>query len=345
MTSRNTKPEHSKSRVNKSGRAIRNDTVTQEDVDIIENWRAAHNKILNDWQAALRGRCKGKNVIFAQRLKRRNTIFDKLKRQPDMELARMHDIAGCRLIFPDIETMKEYRGKLHSSWMKHVRRKADDMPYPYDYIEHPHPDDSGYRGIHDIYQYVARPGRSDSWNGLQVEIQYRTAAQHAWATANEIAGSITGNHSKFGRGDERQKEFFRLASEIIARAHENLTSCYADIDNRDLIENFYKLESEIGLLRQLKNIRLAAEEIDFTRQNVILIYAESSNTLSVESYEYLPYAQFRYFQLEKELGEGTDVVLVRAPNQESVRQAYRNYFSDTRDFTNLMDTGLATLAT
>lgn len=340
MASRNTKPEYSKKRVNRAGNAVRVGNQTDDDIRVIENWRAAHNKILNDWQASLRGRCKGKDIVFAQRLKRRSTIFDKLERQPDMQLSRMHDIAGCRLIFKNIKQLNEYRNALHKSWMKHIRRKADTTPYPYDYIASPHPDGSGYRGIHDIYQYCARPGRDKSWNNLLVEIQYRTEAQHAWATANEIAGSMTGNHSKFGRGDEHQKEFFRLASEIIARSEEKLTSYYAELSNQDLVKKFEALESDIKLLNQLKNLRIASEKYDFLKQNIILVHNEKEKKLEVHSFDTLPLAQTKYFQLEKELGDTCDIVLVRAPSQESLRQAYKNYFSDTKDFTRLIDSGL-----
>jgi putative GTP pyrophosphokinase len=54
--SRNVKPEYTKSRVNRAGDNIRNHKENDEDILVIENWRAAHNKILNDWQASLRGR-------------------------------------------------------------------------------------------------------------------------------------------------------------------------------------------------------------------------------------------------------------------------------------------------
>jgi putative GTP pyrophosphokinase len=322
---------------------IKRNFASDEDVTVIENWRAAHNKVLNDWQSSLRGRCKGKNIVFAQRLKRRSTIFDKLTRQDDMQLSRMHDIAGCRLIFENLNQLQEYRTNLHQSWMKHIRRKAEESPYPYDYITSPHPDQSGYRGIHDIYQYCARSGRDSAWNNLQVEIQFRTLAQHAWATANEIAGSITGNHSKFGKGDETQKEFFRLASEIIARNEEQLSSCYADMSNSDLVNAFDKNEQSLGLLTRLKNLRIAAEKTDIIKQNVILVNNEKLQELSIYSYESLPLAQIRYFQLEKELGDTFDIVLVRAPSQESLRQAYKNYFSDTKDFTRLVEAGLENL--
>lgn len=343
MVAKNIKPEHSKTRVNKAGQSIRDGNETPEDISVIENWRAAHNKILNDWQATLRWRCKRKPIIFAQRLKRRATIYDKLKRQPDMQLSRMHDIAGCRLIFKDIKQLHRYRDAVHASRMKHIRRKADAEPYPYDYISNPHPDNSGYRGIHDIYQYCALPGRDEDWNDLLVEIQYRTAAQHAWATANEIAGSLTGNQSKFGRGDEKQKEFFRLASEIIARSEEKLTSCYPTLSNQKLVTLFNKLEGNIGLLKRLKTLKAASDKYDL-KKNVILIFSEIDQSLEVKSYKTFPTAQAIYFYLEETFGKSRDIVLVRAPSGESLRQAYKNYFSDTKDFTRLIDSGLKQLS-
>lgn len=346
MTLRNIKPEYSRTRVNKAGKNIRNGMAMSDDILVIENWRAAHNKILNDWQSTLRGRCKGKNIIFAQRLKRRSTIFDQLTRHPNMQLATMHDIAGCRLIFDKLQELYEYRDNLHKSWMKHILRKEDENPYPYNYILSPHPDNSGYRGIHDVYQYCARSGRDESWNELLVEIQYRTKAQHAWATANEIAGSMTGNHSKFGQGDECQKEFFRLASEIIARSEENMKSCYPSMTNQELVSCFQNVESKTKLLQRLKSLKIMSENVDkfnINKQNVILVYGDKSKTLDVYFFDTLPNAQNKYFELEKELDSSYDIVLVRTPTQDSLRQAYKNYFSDTRDFTRLISAGLKKL--
>ena len=45
----------------------------------------------------------------------------------------------------------------------------------------------GYRGIHDVYEFLVRSTRRREFsNGLQIEIQYRTHVQHAWATAVEV---------------------------------------------------------------------------------------------------------------------------------------------------------------
>lgn len=130
--SRDTYPEYTKKRVNKAGDNVRSKAATNEDLLVIENWRASHNHILNSWQSILRARCKNlPNVVFAQRLKRRNTIFDKLSRENGMALSRMHDIAGCRLIFKDIKELELFRKNLHQSKsLRHVRRKKEVNPYP-----------------------------------------------------------------------------------------------------------------------------------------------------------------------------------------------------------------------
>src|SRR5687767_3805814 len=102
-------PGGSKSRVNRAGEGVRAGNPTDDDLNVIEEWRAAHRGVLNTFQAILRNRTRGSDVIVAQRHKRKRTIFDKLARLPGMQLARMDDVAGCRLIFADIKTLYSFR--------------------------------------------------------------------------------------------------------------------------------------------------------------------------------------------------------------------------------------------
>jgi putative GTP pyrophosphokinase len=92
-------PGGSKERVSKAGSAVRAGNASPEDLQVIDAWRAAHRSVLNTFQAILRNRTRGTKIIVAQRHKRRSTIFGKLKRFPKMQLSRMDDVAGCRLIF------------------------------------------------------------------------------------------------------------------------------------------------------------------------------------------------------------------------------------------------------
>ena len=190
-------PGGSKSLVNRAGESVRAGTATSEQIEAIDRWRAAHRAVLNTFQAILRGRTKGTDIVVGQRHKRRKTIFDKLSRLPKMKLVRMDDVAGCRLIFSDIEELYEFRNRLHKAKFRHKRRNEVDK---YDYIRTPKA--TGYRGIHNVYIYDVNSVKGRKYKGLLIELQYRTQIQHAWATTVEVIGFITQSQPKFQRGDK-----------------------------------------------------------------------------------------------------------------------------------------------
>lgn len=321
-------PLHSKKRVSKAGNAVRQHEETPEDVEVIENWRASHNYVLNTFQATLRRHAREKNITVAQRLKRRSTIYDKLKRQPDMQLSRMHDIAGCRLIFENFSSLKETRHQIINSKFKHkLRNDVTD----YDYILKPKP--TGYRGIHDVYEYISYSGSADKWNGLQIELQYRTKVQHAWATAVEIVGSLTGNEAKFDRGDEDHQQFFRLASELLSRHYEGRKSCLPELEDRAVNSEIISIEKKIGVIRLLEGIHVSVEQLKEARN--LILRMGPKGTLTVYGFTKTKTALERYFEFEEEEGED-DIVFVRGDTNEGIRSAFRNYFSDARDFTSLI---------
>lgn len=342
--SRDIKPLHSKGHIDRAGDNVRKNCAEDRDIEIIENWRASHNHILNSWQATLRNRISKSNynVVFAQRLKRRNTIYDKLTREPKMNLSRMEDVAGCRLIFDNINDLHDFRNKFHCSRILHQRRYFDKEPYPRDYISRPK--SSGYRGIHDIYSTKARKGRPSDWDGLHVEIQYRTIYQHAWATAVETAGYLTGNHVKFDRGSEQHKRFFLLASEVLARVYENDRSFLGELSDAELINELQVLENEINLLRILRDVHQVARSDRKKSENIILMLdPANANPTEIRSFESTPKAIAAYEELEK-TNNSLDIVLVRAKDFSSIQKAYRNYFWDTTDFVDYMEQGMKILS-
>jgi putative GTP pyrophosphokinase len=330
-------PLSSKRRINIAGERIRNGTSTAEDLVVIENWRASHAHILNTFQATLRRRSKGKSVTVAQRLKRRTTIFDKLSREPGMQLARMNDVAGCRLIFQNQEDLFQFRNSLHSARFKHVLKNGDDDRY--NYIERPK--DSGYRGVHDVYQYKGLTEQGAQWDGLLLEIQYRTVNQHAWATAVEVADFIDTTRIKFGDTDKTHLSFFQLASELIARQFEGQRSCHPDLTNKELVQEFKKVDGKIRLLDTFGKLKISGGK-DVFNKNVILIIPNDKNeklsNLKVLSFSSMSSAITRYGELEREYADtDADIVLVRANSGESIREAFRNYFSDVIDFVRLIN--------
>lgn len=321
-------PQHSRKRVNRAGEAVRSGKITAEDKDVIENWRASHNYVLNTFQATLRRHARDRNITVAQRLKRRTTIYDKLSRQSGMQLARMHDIAGCRLIFETIQELYETRKQILSSRFKHkIRNGSDD----YNYISNPK--ETGYRGLHDVYEYVSFTGTAQNWNGLLIELQYRTRIQHAWATAVEIVGSLTGNEAKFDRGDADHRRFFRLSSELIARFYEDMSGSLADMHTKDLRSELQDLEDKIGVIRLLEGLHVSAENFKSAKNLILMMRAD--NTLDFFGYSKTNAALQKYFELEIS-EQNADIVLVRADTNEGIRSAFRNYFSDAREFTSMM---------
>lgn len=321
-------PGGSRSRVNAAGRNIRLNTATPEDLQVIEEWRAAHRAVLNTFQASLRNRTKGKNIVVAQRHKRRNTIFNKLKRLPRMELSRMDDVAGCRLIFRSIDDLRIFREDFHKARFKHKRKNDVDK---YNYIDRPK--NTGYRGIHDVYSYDVNSRNGEPYKGLLVEIQYRTLVQHAWATAVEVIGFITESQPKFQQGDKRYEFCMALASEILARAHESCRGPFPDINNKELIDRFEEIDKELHLLRTLSGLNAAETEATGNRNSILIFKPDGS--LEVRSYREATDALRELFKLEKEF-PNLDVVLVKADTNEEIRMAFKNYFSDAKDFVRLL---------
>ena len=186
------KPKYSKSRVKSAGKRITKGSATAEDTAVLENFRASHAYVLNTFQMNARRHSESVARTVGQRLKRRNTLIDKLQREPSMPLYAMHDIAGCRIIFEDEASLYKVRSSLRDARFSHIRQNAIEK---YDYIVNPKP--TGYRGVHDVYEYQVNKLPGSQWNGLRVEIQFRTRIQHAWATAVEVADLITSSRIKF----------------------------------------------------------------------------------------------------------------------------------------------------
>jgi putative GTP pyrophosphokinase len=320
-------PGGSKKRVTRAGAAVRDGVATDEDLGVIDEWRAAHRGVLNTFQAILRNRTKDTSIAVAQRHKRKRTIFDKLVRFPKMQLARMDDVAGCRLIFRRLKDLYTFRAEFHEARFKHQRRNELDK---YDYIKEPK--ETGYRGVHDVYEYDVNSEVGKSLAGLYVEIQYRTLVQHAWATAVEVIGFVTESQPKFQQGDRRYEQAMALASEILARAHEAAKGAFPDVPDRELVKEFLALDRDLHLLRMLRGLN-ATDKAVSAKRNAILIMS-ASGELEVKMYREAPDALRALFELEKEMPD-RDIVLVRADTSDEVRIAFRNYFSDARDFIKL----------
>lgn len=335
-------PNYSKKQVTRAGNRIGEGNATVEDYIALENWRASHAYILNTFQSNLRNRSRGHDIAVGTRLKRRVTIENKLRRFPDMQLSRMHDIAGCRVIFPSIEEMLRFRQSVHDARFNHKRRGAEEDKW--NYIIHAKSD--GYRGIHDVYEYDVLSAGGKPWNGLLLEIQYRTYAQHSWATAVEVVGLLTHNNPKFGQGRPELIEFFSIASELIARCFESMTSSLPKMSGKDLKDRLRDLEKDTRILQLFRRVNTKVVSIDFRKNNILIFpfvsdAEENTSDLQIITFDNVFRAINRYNSLEKDWEGRADVVLVRADSFENMRITFRNYFADTTEFVALIDEALS----
>lgn len=164
-------------------------------------WRSLHARPLSTVAANLRyhvdkekGRVNGR-IDVTQRLKRVNTMVDKLARE-EGRVTQMHDIGGVRSVLPSLRHVQAVSRRLRKSWtIIRVR----------DYIAEPK--DTGYRALHLI---VKR-------NGYPIEVQLRTIAQDVWANSVEENGRYLGVGLKFGAGSADLKAHFVAMAEVLAR--------------------------------------------------------------------------------------------------------------------------------
>lgn len=341
-------PPSVKAEVRRAGFAIASGVAVDADFKTVDQWRAAHGYVINTFQAWLKGHIgkQGFYVEFAQRLKRRNTVIDKLLRRDRagkpliLDVTSMHDFAGCRMIFEDFSQLNEFRSYMHSAQtMRNVEHQLRHEPDKYNYVEAPKA--TGYRGIHDVYRHYPRGSvrrqNKKPWDGLLVEVQYRTRAQHAWATAVEISDLLDGERTKFDLEKSERGEFFAIASEIIARRHEGLTKAFLQVPTSKLQEELQDLENRLSILQRLEALKQFEDQDKLQKHNVLNIRRRVDGTLELEVFPFKTAAPAieKASQLE-ESAESINAVYVRSDNPRQLRSAYRNYFYDPVDFVKIV---------
>jgi hypothetical protein len=89
-------------------------------------------------------------------------------------------------------------------------------------------------------------------------------------------------------------------------------------------------------LRTLRGLNAATKDVS-AKRNTILIFG-STGDLEIQTCRDAPDALRSLFELERDRPD-RDIVLVRADTSDDVRLAFRNYFSDARDFIRMVERG------
>jgi Uncharacterized protein conserved in bacteria len=320
--------------IKKAGKILANVNSSLDDILMAElligEWRKHHYYPILTIQATLRNHVKrmsDEQSVVVQRLKKMQTIKEKLKRYPTMRLHTMQDIGGCRAIFSDCCFVYELQSRLKASSMRH--KIVNEKNYIHT------PKESGYRGIHLIFEYNSL--RNSSYNGLKIEIQIRTNLQHLWATAVETVGTFTNYSLKSSIGPDVWLLFFKLMSSLIA-LEENCNPVPNMPNNRnDIINMLNELNSTHSILEKLSTIDATCDFIKNrqinTRKFYVIVIKEQGKDIGVADYTKLEEANSHYIEAEKDAQN--NAVLVSATSLDALRKAYPNYFMNISGFLEL----------
>jgi len=166
----------------------------EDAIDTLLAFRSGFAKPLVSVNGSLRGFCLTDGIYadVTQRLKKTTTILDKLTRHPQLDLSKMQDIGGCRVVTQNIEDLRTVEKRIRRRW-------ATTLKFESDYITTPR--ESGYRGLHLIVE---------RHNHL-IEVQLRTQLMHHWALTVERFSTVAGQNLKQD-GNHVIQEFMKLHS-------------------------------------------------------------------------------------------------------------------------------------
>lgn len=306
----------SKTRINKIGEAIaaRGGQITPEELEQLQEFRTSFSKpLVNVFNITREIADKiHQSSILAFRLKRIDTIINKLSREKEMDLSRMGDIGGIRCIFYNeaevykakelIENTFESGGKTRD-YIKEIKR------------------DIGYKSIH---MYV-----KDPLSQKRIEIQLRTRDHHNWATLVEITDLLYDLRLKeLGfESNEKFGKFHALMSSDKELTKDEAELVYDVLDKYNFIsvlsKTFRKNNAEVKK-------RWSSEE---KNNSFFLIEASKKEIPILKSFKTFEEAEHAYFEKYKE-NSSAEIVLtsIKKPNFKQISVAYANYILSYHTF-------------
>lgn len=332
-------PLYSGNQINKAGKIISDSNSTPKErekaLKIVNNWRASHAYPLQIICSHLRR--NNPNAIVVQRLKRLESITDKLERNHvhTMQLYRMQDLGGCRVIVNSIDEVYKAIDKYKKSRVRHILKKE------YDYIQSPKV--SGYRSYHMVYKYHS--DTKDTYNqNMLIEIQFRTKLQHIWATAVEMMGIFTKSKLKSSIGDEDILRFFVLVSSLFAQREETPICPNTSDNTKDIINEVKEINNKLHLVSRISALSVAIKHTNVSQKMkgkgyyvLILNYEKKLLRVKRFSTKQIDLATKAYNEIESKNDKNIDVVLVSAQSFDDLKEAYPNYFADISEFVNIMN--------
>ncbi len=348
VRSKNVKLLYSKKQINEAWKrlaTLKEWETDENSLKLLNNWRAVHDYPMNTFQSLLRSKVKSLrySAIIVERLKRTYSIVWKLKRNPDMMLARMQDIWWLRVVVRDVDYVYRLRDELIKGRFAHKLIREDD------YIKKPKT--SWYRSLHMVYKY--QNAYAPEYNGLQIEIQLRTELEHLWATAVETMWIILQVSLKSWEWSKDWLDFFSLVSSLFAIKEWCVPlPQHQWKDVRDLRDSLIELEKKLDAYHKMDTYNRIINFIDTKLskkkklyEHYLLILNIKEHTIKVRGFEkwHLEEATANYLEEEKKFKDENvwQVVLVAWESLLALRHAYPNYFWNTKNFLSHLKTILS----
>ncbi len=306
----------SNTKIDKIGKSIseREGKITPQELELLQDFRTSFSKPLVNVFNITREIADEVHPtsIVAFRLKRIDTIINKLSREKEMDLSRMGDIGGIRCIFYNEGEVYKAKDIIEKSFESGGKTR--------DYIKE-QKRDIGYKGIH---LYV-----KDPLSKRRIEIQLRTISHHNWATLIEITDLLYDLRLK-ELGFESDKKFATFHS--LMSSDKELTKQEADLiydvlDERNFIsvisKTFRKNNAEVKK-------RWSGED---KKNSFFLIEASKTEIPTLKSFEKFEDAESAYFERYKE-NPSAELVLtsIKKPNFKQISVAYANYILSYHTF-------------
>jgi putative GTP pyrophosphokinase len=188
--------EISKTQVDRLGDRIKRGHITEEDLRLLDRYRRSFTPAYEVVAGVVRDNLGLEPT--GRPAKSTISIIDKLKRE-SIRLTQIQDIAGCRIIVADItkqdSVIQSLMGQFPQATVVDRRAKPSH----------------GYRAVHVVMNQ----------DGKLIEIQVRTALQHAWAEASEKISDLKGTSIKYGGGDELLQRTLQIISACVATVEED----------------------------------------------------------------------------------------------------------------------------
>ena len=185
----------SKTQVDQLGDRLRKGKIAEGDFRELDAYRRSFAEAYEEIVAIVRNATQLEPT--GRPAKSTTSIIEKLRRET-IRLSQMQDIAGCRVVVPNMQVQDQVVEQLKSALPKAVvvdRRKQPSF---------------GYRAVHVVATARNKP----------IEVQVRTELQHVWAQMSERLGDLVGPAVKYGGGDSDAQQILARISRATASFEE-----------------------------------------------------------------------------------------------------------------------------